>query len=157
MTFRRLLLGFALLTLTPVAAIAQASDDGLPGFMAGTWMMEDGAAWSDELWSDPKGGLMLGVSRSGFGRALRFWETARIQRKADGSISLFVRPQDGKETEFNQALRSADAVEFTNPAHDFPQRIRYWRQGQLLMAEASLLDGSNAVRWNYRPVVAPAE
>lgn len=157
MTLRRLLLSLAAVALASVQAHAQSADDGLPGFMAGTWMMEDGAAWSDELWSDPKGGLMLGVSRSGFARQLRFWETARIQRKADGSISLFVRPQDAKETEFKQALRSADAVEFTNPAHDFPQRIRYWRQGQLLMAEASLLDGSNAVRWNYRPVVAAAE
>lgn len=157
MIARRLLLSIAALTLSAPPVLAQSADEGLPGFMAGTWMMEDGAAWSDELWSDPKGGLMLGLSRSGFGRQLRFWETARIQRKADGSISLFVRPQDGRETEFKQALRSADAVEFTNPAHDFPQRIRYWRQGQLLMAEASLLDGTGAVRWNYRPVVAPAE
>ena len=44
-----------------------------------------------------------------------------------------------------------------NPAHDYPQRIRYWRQGKLLMAEFSKLDGSQTERWNYRPVVPPRD
>lgn len=134
-----------------------ATDEGLPAFMAGTWMMEDGAEWSDELWSDAKGNLMLGVARSGFGSEVKSWEMARIERKADGSISYFAQPKGAAPTEFRQALRSADAVEFANAANDFPQRIRYWRQGQLLMAEISKLDGSGAVRWNYRPVIPPRD
>lgn len=36
-------------------------------------------------------------------------------------------------------------------------RIRYWRQGKLLMAEASRIDGSDVTRWNYRPVVPPRD
>lgn len=157
MPVRHVFAGLAL-TLAALSVPALGTDEsGLPGFMAGTWLMEDGAAWSDELWSDDKGGLMLGVSRSGFGRQVRSWETARIERKADGSISYIVQPFGKAQTEFRQALRSADAVEFTNAANDYPQRIRYWRQGQLLMAEISRLDGSDTVRWNYRPVVAAAE
>lgn len=152
---KRLLIG-VMLALAPLPALARA-DDALPGFMAGTWMMEQGAEWSDELWSDAKGGVMLGVSRTGFGSQLRTWEMARIERKADGTISYFAQPRGRTETEFRQALRSADSIEFTNSANDYPQRIRYWRQGQLLMAEISRLDGSDAVRWNYRPVVAPTE
>ncbi|MFM5884532.1 MAG: DUF6265 family protein [Novosphingobium sp.] len=156
MSFR--LVACAIAALIAAAPIAAApAEEALPGFMAGTWMMEDGAAWSDELWSDAKGGLMLGVSRSGFGKELRIWEMARIERKADGSVSFFAQPRGRPETEFKQVLRSADAVEFANPANDYPQRIRYWRQGQLLMAEISRLDGSDVMRWNYRPVVAPAE
>jgi hypothetical protein len=157
MIHRRLLPAVLAMAAVPATVFAQPVDDGLPGFMAGTWMMEDGASWSDELWSDAKGGLMLGVSRSGFGRQVQIWEMARIERKADGSISFFAQPRGKPETEFKQALRSADAVEFTNSGHDYPQRIRYWRQGQLLMAEISRLDGSDPVRWNYRPVVVPAE
>ncbi len=145
---------FSMLAAVPVAA---ADDAGLPAFMAGTWMMEDGASWSDELWSDDKGGVMLGVARTGFGSDIKSWEMARIERKADGTISLFAQPRGGAATEFRQALRSADSVEFANPANDFPQRIRYWRQGKLLMAEISKLDGSGAVRWNYRPVVPPVD
>ncbi|MFC0590618.1 DUF6265 family protein [Novosphingobium aquiterrae] len=144
-----------LIAATPLAA--GPAEDALPGFMAGTWMMEDGPSWSDELWSDAKGGLMLGVSRTGFGKDVRIWEMARIERKVDGSVSFYAQPRGRTETEFRQVLRSTDAVEFANPANDYPQRIRYWRQGQLLMAEISKLDGSDAMRWNYRPVVAPAE
>jgi hypothetical protein len=39
---------------------------------------------------------------------------------------------------------------FVNPAHDYPQRIRYWQDGRRLNAEISLKDGSRAMRWLYR-------
>ncbi|MBS0480948.1 MAG: hypothetical protein JSR96_02140 [Proteobacteria bacterium] len=152
---KKLLAGM-IFAITPLTAQAR-TDDVMPAFMAGTWMMEDGASWSDEMWTDAKGGVMLGTSRSGFGPQVRSWELARIERKADGSISYFAQPQGKPATEFRQALRSGESVEFTNPAADFPQRIHYWRQGKLLMAEISRLDGSDAVRWNYRPVVPPAD
>jgi len=120
-------------------------------------MMEDGASWSDEVWTDPRGGIMLGVARSGFGPELQFWEVAQIRVKADGRISLFAQPQGRSPSEFPLVLISEDAIEFANPAHDYPQRIRYWRQGKLLMAEISLMDGSRSQRWNYRPVVLPKD
>ncbi|MDE2436981.1 MAG: hypothetical protein KGM49_12040 [Sphingomonadales bacterium] len=157
MSVRHFVLALAVALATPHAMPAKAAEEALPGFLAGTWMMEDGAHWSDELWSDAKGGVMLGVSRSGFGSQLQSWEMARIERKADGSISYFVQPQGKAATEFRQVLRSAESVEFANAANPYPQRIRYWRQGQLLMAEISRLDGSDVVRWNYRPVVAPVD
>jgi hypothetical protein len=40
-------------------------------------------------------------------------------------------------------------ITFVNAAHDYPQRIRYWRDGRDLMAEVSLADGSKAQRWRY--------
>jgi hypothetical protein len=39
---------------------------------------------------------------------------------------------------------------FANPAHDYPQRIRYWLEGNALNAEISRIDGSKTVRWTYR-------
>ena len=53
------LIAAALMSASPLAA-ADARDARLPGWMAGTWMMEDGAEWSDELWTDARGGIMLG-------------------------------------------------------------------------------------------------
>ncbi len=129
----------------------------LPEWMAGTWAMEDGATWADELWTDPRGGLMLGLARMGFGPQLRSWEVTQIRQKADGSISFIAQPNGRPPTEFPLVLISAEAIEFANPAHDYPQRIRYWRQGKLLMAEISKIDGSEAMRWNYRPVVPPRD
>ena len=146
----------ALLTAAPLGA-ADARDARLPGWMAGTWMMEDGAEWSDELWTDARGGIMLGVARSGFGSQLQSWETTQIKVKPDGSVSFFAQPSGKSASEFPMVLRSEEAVEFANANHDYPQRIRYWRQGQLLMAEISRIDGSDARRWNYRQVIPPRD
>jgi Domain of unknown function (DUF6265) len=129
----------------------------LPEWLAGTWAMEDGASWADELWTDPRGGLMLGLGRMGFGPQLNTWEVLQIRQKADGSISYYAQPNGRAPTEFPMVLISAEAIEFANPAHDYPQRIRYWRQGKLLMAEISKIDGSQVMRWNYRPVVPPKD
>lgn len=136
---------------------AQSVARSLPEWMAGTWMTEDGANWSDEVWTDARGGLMLGVARTGFGPRLDSWEVTQIRQKPDGTISFLVQPQGKPAAEFPMVLVSDEAIEFANPAHDYPQRIRYWRQGKLLMAEMSQIDGSKAVRWNYRPVVLPQD
>jgi hypothetical protein len=42
-------------------------------------------------------------------------------------------------------------VTFLNAEHDFPQRVRYWREGRELVAEISLKDGTKAQRWRYVP------
>lgn len=147
----------ALLLLAIPAGAQTVANPRLPDWLAGTWLMEDGANWSDELWTDPRGGMMLGVSRSGFGPQLQGWEVVQIRQKGDGKISFFAQPQGKSPVEFPLVLISSDAIEFANPANDYPQRIRYWRQGKLLMAEMSRLDGSDVMRWNYRPVVPPPD
>ena len=152
----RLILAAALLCAAPLGA-QTLKEPVLPAWLAGTWAMEDGASWADELWTDPRGGVMLGVARSGFGPELQSWETAQIRLKKDGTMFYEIRKEGKDPAVYPLVLISAEAVEFANPAHDFPQRIRYWRQGKLLMAEASRLDGSEKVRWNYRPVVPPRD
>ena len=138
--------------LAAAPALAQSPAGQLPGWMAGSWYMEDGASWADELWSPPRGGMMLGAGRTGFGPQLQDWESVRIVQKPNGAISYHVQSRGGPSIEFPMVTISADAIEFANPGNAYPQRIRYWRQGQLLMAETAKLDGSEVVRWNYRPV-----
>lgn len=133
--------------VTPTAPVA-----ALPSWMAGAWVMQDGANWADEFWTNPRGGMMIGSGRTGFGPDLKSWESMRIVRKADGSISFFAQPQGAPASEFPMERMSEQAIDFANPAHDYPQRIRYWRQGQLLMAEISKEDGSQAVRFHFRPM-----
>lgn len=146
----------ALLLAAPLAAEAPKGAT-LPGWMAGTWMTEEGASWTDEVWTDPRGGIMLGLSRSGFGSQLDSWETIRIEQRRDGTMVYVAQPHGKPAVEFPMVLISEEAVEFANPAHDYPQRIRYSRQGKLLVAEISLLDGSRAMRWNYRQVIPPRD
>jgi hypothetical protein len=52
-------------------------------------------------------------------------------------------------------IKASEAmIEFANPAHDYPQRIKYWRDGATLKAEVSLIDGSDAMQWSYRAIPA---
>ncbi|MBA4162520.1 MAG: hypothetical protein C0515_10695 [Novosphingobium sp.] len=146
----------ALLLAAPLTAEAPKGA-ALPEWMAGTWMTEEGAKWADEVWTDPRGGVMLGLGRSGFGPELESWEMTQIRVKADGSMVYIARPEGKAPVEFTMVLVSEAAIEFANPAHDYPQRIRYSRQGKLLVAEISLLNGSRSMRWNYRPVIPPQD
>ena len=50
---------------------------------------------------------------------------------------------------FEARASSPTSVEFTNAAHDYPQRIRYELKDGRLHAEISLLDGTKAVQWSY--------
>lgn len=146
----------ALLLAAPLTA-ESPKNAALPEWMGGTWMTEEGASWTDEVWTDPRGGMMLGVSRTGFGSELNNWEIIRIEQRRDGTMAYVAQPKGKDAVVFPMVLISDAAVEFANPSHDYPQRIRYWRQGKLLVAEISLLDGSRSMRWNYRQVIPPQD
>ena len=113
----------ALLLAVPLGAQTLAKPE-LPGWMAGTWAMQDGASWADEIWSDPRGGIMLGMARTGFGTELQGWEVTQIKVKTDGTFSFFAQTHGKAPSVFRLVLISVVSIEFANPAHDYPQRIR---------------------------------
>ena len=123
-----------------------------PSWMAGAWTLSEGERWTEEFWTHPRGGVMIGASREGQGETLRTWEAIRILRKPDGTLAYIPMPNGGAPVEFALVRQDARSIEFANPAHDFPQRIRYWREGDRLHAEIALLDGSRAVSWSYAPM-----
>jgi hypothetical protein len=139
-----------LLHLLTLAA-AQASP--LPAFMTGCWQLqskpEDGSAWTQECWMEPKAGLMLGASREGKGEKLASWEQLRIEQGADGKLTLYASPSGRPALPFAAEAVSSTSIEFVNAAHDYPQRIRYEFRDGRLNARISLLDGSKAVEWSY--------
>jgi hypothetical protein len=134
-----------------LAASTTAQPPALPAFMSGCWDLIDGDHWTQECWMEPKGRLMLGASREGTGDKLQSWEQLRIQQFADGTITLFASPGGRPPLAFEGRSLSPTAIEFTNAAHDYPQRIRYELKDGELEAEISLLDGSKATRWSYSP------
>lgn len=145
------LLGGALLVASPHAGAQGNAPQALPAWLAGYWQAQDGAAWADEMWNAPRGGVMLGAGRAGMGPQTQTWESMRIVVRSGGTIAYYAQPKGRPAIEFPAASIGEDAIEFANASHDYPQRIRYWRQGQLLMAEIARIDGSDAQRWNYRP------
>lgn len=133
-------------------ALSGRGDAGeLPDWLTGEWLQKRDDRWTEEVWTLPRGGTMIGVGRTGRGETLRSWEVMRIVRAADGSLTLHAAPEGGPATAFPVVAEGVRDISFANPNHDYPQRIRYWREGRLLMAETAKMDGSQAQNWTYTP------
>ncbi|MBK7284377.1 MAG: hypothetical protein IPI83_08420 [Sphingomonadales bacterium] len=140
---------FALIGLIPGPLAAESVPASAPDWMAGAWIETKGEGWTDEFWTPMRGGIMIGAGRSGTGEALSSWESLRIERGTDGVLTFWGSPGGAKPVPFRMVSSTATEIVFANPAHDYPQRIHYWRDGKLLNAEISLADGSKSLRWTY--------
>jgi len=121
-------------------------------WMSGRWETGDAASgrWTEENWSDPRGGVMLGMSRTVSGDRLREFEFLRIQAGEDGVPAYLAQPGGQPPVIFRLTAHDAGSATFDNPQHDFPQRIVYRRDGDTMVATISALDGSHAMSWTYR-------
>jgi len=138
-----------------MAAEAAAMAMPLPAFLTGCHEERREARWTEECWTIPRGGLMMGSGRSGNGNKVAGWEWMRIERGADGVPVFYGSSQGAPPVAFKAVSASATEIVFVNPAHDFPQRIRYARTAGGIEAEVSLRDGSKAQRWTFGAMGAP--
>lgn len=122
----------------------------LPSWLTGAWAMMDGDLWADEFWTPPRADIMIGAARMGQGDQLRNWESMRIAYDDDGMLAYWAMPNGQPATKFALVSRSENEIVFANAGHDYPQRIRYWREGKSLKAEVSLMDGSKAFALTYK-------
>lgn len=120
-------------------------------WMSGRWESNADGRWTEESWSAPRGGVMLGFSRSGRGETMREFEFLRLQASDDG-VPVYLAQPGGRApaTAFRLTARDATSATFENPRHDFPQRIVYRRDGEVLIATISRIDGSNAMSWRFQ-------
>lgn len=142
---RMMIAGLALLCV----GAGQEAEPKLPGWMAGCWIEKKGDRWTEECWTVPRAGMMMGSSRMGRGDKTISWENLRIVMD-EGGMSYIASPGGREPTTFAWQAAKQSGVTFVNVAHDYPQRIRYWREGEMLMAEISLADGSRPMRWAYK-------
>ena len=137
------------LALLLVAASPAAKIDDF-AWLAGQWVSEAEGRWTEESWAAPRGGVMLGHSRSGRGDALREFEFLRIAAGPDGVPAYIAQPGGRAPVAFTLVRYDATSATFENAAHDYPQRIAYARSGDTLTATISRIDGSKPMRWVYR-------
>lgn len=131
--------------------LAEAAAMPMPAFLAGCWEEQRAVGrWTEECWTDARGGLMIGSGRDGQADTVRHWEYMRIERGADGTLSFIGSPKGAPGVAFKASEADAKSITFINAGHDYPQRVRYVRTADGLDAEVSLADGSNANRWRYR-------
>lgn len=118
-----------------------------PDWLAGCWSSRPDSAAPGlvmtECWTDAGGGLMLGVGRSVEPGEEVFFEQLRIVSAGD-TWTYVAAPHGAEETRFVLQEQGETWVLFSNPAHDFPQQIRYERAGRKLEVNIRGVDASGA-------------
>ncbi len=122
-------------------------------WMAGHWRDGD----REELWLAPRGGLMLGLNREPRPGALASFEYLRIEARADGSLVYLASPGGRAATPFHLTTLGPQRAVFTNPSHDFPKMLTYWRDGETLRARADGVEAGErrALEYSWTAVKGP--
>lgn len=112
----------------------------------------------EEHWMAPRGGTMIGTSRTVRGGATVEYEFVMIRERGEQLVYV-AHPSGQPSAEFVAATVTDGRVVFENPAHDFPQRIGYARNGTSLNAwiEGTRNGQSRKVPFPYRRVSCPAD
>ena len=77
-------------------------------------------------------------------------ERERLRIVTEHQQVYYEASQGASYTRFRRTASGKSAATFTNATHDYPQRIRYWREGADLVAEIALADGRKAKQWRYK-------
>lgn len=134
--------------LLAAAAPAQKVED--LKWLGGAWAGESGGRWTEEWWTPPRGGIMIGANFSGKGERADSFEHMRIMPDKEGKLVFYAMPGGAPAVAFPLVKGGASEAVFENPGHDYPQRIIYRLEGETLTASISLIDGSREHRWTFK-------
>lgn len=134
-----------------LAAPAQAQEADPLAWLTGYWCTAgDGGSQTCEQWAPTRGGVKLATAQTVRGGKSGFVEFLSISVDGQAVALEVLSPGGGPAGTFRAVRHAPQGVTFENPAHDYPQRIHYWREGDILHAEIMKLDGSKPSRWDYR-------
>lgn len=145
-----LLIALGALLDSPGAAAPPPLPVEMLAWMSGDWSEDKDGRWTEERWSRPRGGVMLGTSLSGRGGQAGDYEFIRIAAGADGTATYHASNRGSAPVPFRMTSGGAREAVFENPNHDYPTRISYRRQGDVLTATISGPGGTNPMSWRYR-------
>ena len=130
-----------------LAALAIAASTARLDWLAGCWRSPDASVVTEECWTPPEGGLMLGTNRTfRDGKAVAF----EFLRLADeGAHVVYWASPGGRSpaTPFVLAELTPDRAVFVNPTHDFPERIAYSRTAGGLVVTVE--GGGKSLRFDW--------
>lgn len=126
---------------------------GQLAWMTGSWKSSGSGAETEEHWTAPGAGSMIGMNRTVKGGKTVGFEFLRIEARADG-IFYLASPGGAPPTPFKLKDASKEKAVFENPEHDFPQRILYWRDGANLCARIEGTQKGKAAgqEWCWKPL-----
>lgn len=148
---RRASIAAGCLALLAAGGWASESEHALAdlAWMAGDWRSEEAGVAAEELWTAPRGGVMLGVHRDARPGRPASWEFLRIQEEAGGLV-YYASPGGVAPTPFALVEVGERRAVFANPGHDFPKRIVYWiAPDGTLNARADAGEGTSGPEWSW--------
>lgn len=142
----------AFLLATSCSGFAQALRVETLGWMSGSWEQASERETVMESWTAPANGMMVGASLT-TSPSRRSFEFLRIMQTADG-VSYFASPGGRPPVEFKARELGDQRVVFENLDHPFPQRIMYWKEGEVLAAriEGNRNGELRYEEWKYKRV-----
>jgi hypothetical protein len=133
------------------AIVAAASAAAAPApkldWMAGDWVSCTAEEVVEERWLGPSRDALVGVNLTRTPKGDSF-EFIRVGQGARG-LAYIAQPGGRTPVEFTLVEARDGYARFENPGHDFPRRIVYRREGELLFAAATGLD-DNGPSWRFR-------
>lgn len=142
-----------------LALASGAANAAGPAFdwLAGHWCGGTEQRQIEEVWLPQAGGALLGMSRTLAGDSTESFEFMRLVPSGKDA-GFHVQPNGVPATLFTISSQGRGWVVFENPAHDFPNRIEYRRDGDALKAAISgpVEDGKqHEIRFDYQPCTPP--
>jgi hypothetical protein len=120
-------------------------------WIAGTWSTAGvgttpPATTTEERWTPPAGGAMLGMARDVRATAMPSFEFLCIVERAGGLVYTAMPNARTPPTDFALTSMTGTSATFENPSHDFPKKIRYsLLPDGLLQTEVSGAPGSRTI------------
>ncbi|HYC59422.1 MAG TPA: DUF6265 family protein [Thermoanaerobaculia bacterium] len=118
-------------------------------WLTGEWAATIDGLEMEEIWSTPRGGVLIGMHRD-ISKKRTSFEFMRIAETADG-ITFFGQPGGKPAVPFRLTQSSAQRVVFANPEHDFPKRVIYRMKDSRLCARVEG-DGDAGEEWCWSRV-----
>jgi Domain of unknown function (DUF6265) len=145
--------------LTIVAALAvevvaqQPQGIQRVAWLRGCWEMSTPDRTVEEQWMVPRGGSMMGMSRTVRDGKLVAYEMVLI-REERPALAYEAHPSGQPVATFLSTTISPSQVVFENPSHDFPQQIGYQLKEDALLAwiAGSQSGKSRRVEFSYKRV-----
>lgn len=126
---------------------AEEADPNRLDWLTGCWQSVDNG--TREIWSVSEDGYYFGYSVVLKNGHAVFFEQMRV----DPAPMPIFNAYPGGEGPFPFPATEIfeDSITFANPAHDFPQKIKYWRDGDGLKVMISRIDDSRPGAFNFVP------
>ncbi|MCA8971236.1 MAG: hypothetical protein KDC95_15700 [Planctomycetes bacterium] len=133
----------------PMPAPTKATIGDL-AWLAGAWIQTKKSGTTiEERWSPPRGGAMLGTSRTVSRGQMSAFEFLRIVERDSGLIYV-AQPGGNPPTEFVLTERTDTRAVFDNPRHSYPKRIIYELSAEgHLSATIGFLKGGTPRRFEF--------